>query len=430
MGRPKKQFTDEQKFRITQMAELNKTLAEIVEDLKDNYNIAVHPTTLSKFIESMGITRIDGRKWNADKGKNHNNGYIKDKTIESKEKSPSKYKMRKYYDCEDEITAEEAKQIGYGSDGNPLNFRVLLGKDGGEEEIEMLITSEQLSFKGGEGCKPKSKRWWMIERIKFDKGNRYHPLLPGQIKGDWRGVVDRFLYDDEDYLRVWGDSDIVHWQQEAWERYVDAVYDYTKKHPISGSDKHKYNKYILNSLNDEQFDKLMRLGPDVIYKYIPPHLYGSVVCYCIDKMMKDDRIIREQETILETTKRIMAHTRVLITEEDAHIISLENVKRCLTIHPNDYKLVVMMCVCNALDAELIKPEYRKTIVDVVTKIQFKNIDDPNSYNQCNADGEWLAANDDRLYRAVYGKFEDLNSICEELGIVFGNNTSDVNSFGL
>lgn len=424
MSRPKKQLTEEQKFRITQMVELNKTLVEIVEDLKTNFGLSIHPTTLSKFIESMGISRIDGRKWNAKYGKNHRNGYVADNTIESKEKSPSKYKMRKYYDCEEEITAEEAKKIGYGKDGMPLNFKVHLGKDGCEEEIEMLVTSEQLSFKGGEGCKSKSQRWWMMERIKFDVGNRYHPLLPGQKKGDWRGVVDRFLYDDEDYLRCWGNSDIIAWQQEAWERYVDAVYDYTRKNPMSGSDRHGYNKYILNSLDNEQFDKLMNLGPDVIYKYIPPHLYGSVVCYCIDKMINDGRCISNQDNILETTKKIMAHTRVLITDNDAHTITLEIVKKCLNMHPNDYKLVIMMCVCNALDADLINPQYKKTIIDVVSKLQFRNIKDPNSYNECGEDGEWLAANDNRLHRAVYGKFEDLNKVCEELGILFGNNTSD------
>lgn len=424
MARPKLQFSEQQNFRIAQMVEINMTLEEMVKDLKKNFNVSVSLPTLATHIKSLGLERVDNRKYNSHNDKNRVNGYVRAETVQSKEKSPSKYKLKKYYDCNEEASIEEVKALGYGKDGKPLNFRVIKGKDGNDEEIEMLVTPEQLSFKGGEKCKAKSLRWWMIERIKFDVGNRYHPLVPGQKKGDWRGVVDRLLYDDDDYCRVWGKVDIISLQQEAWERYVDAVYEYAKDNMLVGSDRHNHNRYVINAMTEDEFDELLRLGPDVIYKYIPPHLYGTIVCYCIDKMKKDCRYYDRDENILESVKKIMAHTRILITDYEASKISLEAIKKCLSYHPNDYDLVIKICVANALDSDLIKVEYRKSIVDMVSKLNFIHVSDPNNYNQCN-DIEWLAANDSSLHRAVYGKFEDLNTVCEKYGILFGNKTGDV-----
>ena len=192
MARPKKQFTEEQNFRIAQMVELNKTLEEIISDLKKNYGISVHPTTLSKHIESLGLNRLDGRKWNADKGKNHKSGEIKADKVESIKKVPSKYKLKKYFDGEGQATIHEAKGVGYDEKDIPLFYKLNLSKEGYVVDVEVRMEDDLLRFRGGEKCVAGSLRWWMIQRMKFDFGDKFHPLVPGQKAGDWRGVVDRF----------------------------------------------------------------------------------------------------------------------------------------------------------------------------------------------------------------------------------------------
>lgn len=422
MARPKKQFTEEQNFRIAQMVEINKTLEEIISDLKKSYGISVHPTTLSKHIESLGLERIDGRKWNADKGKNHKSGETKADKVESVKKVPSKYKLKKYFDGEGQATIHEAKGVGYDENDIPLFYKLNLSKEGYVVDVEVRMDDDLLRFKGGEKCIAGSLRWWMIQRMKFDYGDKFRPLVPGQKAGDWRGVVDRFKYNDDSFLRT-NDilpNEMIYLQQEAWERYVDAVASYvgtTKK--LSESDRHKNNRYIINAMNNDQLSELMWMGPDVIYYYIPQHLYGTVVNYCITRMENDGRLKRGDEKIAEGLKKIMANASMLVESYDANKITFEVVKKCLDLHPNDYDVVIKLCCGNALNANLIRPNYTKALVDMAGRLFFKSVEDPIFKNECVEDGYWLAANDDRFHRAIYGKIDDLNTVCEKYGLVFG-----------
>lgn len=423
MARPRLQLSEEQILRIAQLVEANKTLDEIAKDLQNNYNLRISNPTLSAHIKSLGLDRVDCRKWNADKGKNHRNGYTYVGSVESKKKAPSKYKLKKYFDGEGQISIHEAKGLGYDENDCPLFYKLNLSKEGTVMDVETRVDTGLLSFGGGANCVSGSKRWWIIQRMKFDFGDRFRPLIPGQRVGDWRGVVDRFRYDDNNYFRM-GDltpNEMMQLQQEAWERYVDAVANYvgtTKR--LSESDRHNHNRYIINTMNQDELDELMKLGPDVIYYYIPQYIYGAVVNYCLVKMESDDRINSDDIKLIEGIKKIMANASMNVEFYDTDKITLDVVKKCLSMHPNDYDVVVKMCIGNAIEANLIRPQYTKSLADMTTKLYFKAVKDPNAYNQCDESGDWLSAFDDKLHKAFYGQMEDLNNVCEKYGIIFGS----------
>lgn len=422
MARPKLQFTDEQNFLITQMVEINKTLDEIANELDSKFDLRISLPTLSTHIKSLGLSKVDCRKWNTRSGNNHKDGYVKDGKVESEKRVPSKYKLKKYFDGEGQISVHDAKGLGYDENDIPLFFTMNLSKEGTVMDVEMRMDTNLLSFKGGEKCAPGSKRWWMIQRMRFDYGDKLHPLVPGQHIGDWRGAVDRFKYDDNGYMRLneITPNEMIYLQQEAWERYVDAVANCvgtTKR--LSEGDRHKHNRYIINSMNQDELDELMLLGPDVIYYYVPQYLYGAVVNYCLIKMENDGRVNRDDAKIVEGIRKIMANAGMNIEFYDADKITLDVIKKCLGMHPNDYDLVIKICIGNALNANLIRPAYTKSLIDMASKLYFKAVKDPNGYNQCDTNGDWLSVFSDKLHKAFYGQAEDLNTVCKKYGIIFG-----------
>lgn len=412
MPRKKIEFTEEQNLRITHMVEINKSLQEITDDFEKNFNIKVSLPTIQKQIEILGLNREDGRKYSG----NHKKGYYTEESS-SNNKPLSKYKLKKL-DCYESFPKDKVKGLGYGKDGLPLNYKLIKDKTGEVEEIEMIISLDDVKYSGGKDCEKGSERWWNIERMRFDLGCVNRGLLEGQIKGDWRGVVKRFLYDADGNYRF-DKFDIVKEQQEAWERYVESVYDKViendKKKNLDRNDIHNNNKYIINGLSKKDMMIIMDDAPELIFRYIPSHLYGRVVHYCIDKMYDDNRLSSDQSIMAETLKNIMTHTKIKINNDELDKITLDVVKQCLSLNPNEYDTAIRYCCLYAIQFNLIDMKYIKVVLDIISKLRFKCVDSKYTLNGL----DWTSVVGDHkndLKDVVEMKEKKLNEICEKFGL--------------
>ena len=363
---PKKiQFTDDQNRVIKEMVENQYTLTEITDALLKS-GLKISPATLSTYIKKLGIDKIDCRRWNGDPRGDNN---IKD-FIQSKERIPSRYKMNKYSDDE-VLSIDDIKKIGIDEDGNPLFFKVGIGRNRKIETVECLVTEEMI--KGSE-CRSESRKWWTLERMRFDFGQRNRALIPGQKKGDWRGVERRFDFDGDGCYR-YDDVDIIKEHQDAWERYVDARFNYKKQRTYRTQfEIDSNNIFIFNQLNNSQIDDIIKSSPEFVFKYIPSYLYGAIVDWCLTKMEDDMRILGTTSKQLNIIRRTMNNTKVETDGYYASKITLDLIKRYLSNHPNDYKDVIQHCVMNAIDKQLLDRRYVHTLVDIVTNIKFKSVD--------------------------------------------------------
>lgn len=412
MARPKKQFTDAMNFTISQMVEINKTLNEIKLTLKKFYDFDVTEPTLSTHIKSLGYDKYDGRKKDSS-----NHHCQKSKIVESKEKSPSKYKLKKYYDGVKLLDKEEVKKIGLDKDGNPINFKIYYNKENEPVEVELLVNlndSNVHTYSGGNDCEEESLRWWTIERMKFDMGDKYHPLLPGMIKGDWRGIDYHFKYDSNDCFRL-DKSNVLHIHQEAWERYVDARYEYVYVKKLNDMDTDKYNVYLINMMNDAEILDMMNNAPDLIYKYMPTYLYSAVINYCIDEMDRQNRLCDRDDNRIQALKKIMGYckTKESIKDYYSEKINLTTIKQCLFINPNDYDLVVKMIILNASCKGLIDKNYNNILKDIIMTFSVKSVETDLTLHGC----DWLSVYDNKLHDAIFGREERRKKFCEKMGLV-------------
>ena len=386
---PKKiEITDQQNKVITDMVKDNHTLEEIAESLlKDGFKISL--PTLSNYIKKLGLDKVDCRKWSG----NHSKGYATKEVIKSKEKIPSKYKMNKYSD--EEISIEDVKRIGIDNDGKPIFFKVDIGRTGKVEGVECLVTEEMIKKSD---CILESKKWWILERMRFDFGQRYRSLIPGQKKGDWRGVVKRFELGEDGCFR-YDDVDIIKEQQDAWKRYVDARFNYKKQHTYHTQEEVDSNNiFILNQLDASQLNEVIELSPVFVFKYIPSYLYGAVVDWCLTKMEDDMRIENMTSKQINALRQTIKNTKVESDGYFATKITLDIIKRYLLNHPNEYGTVIQQCAINAISKGLIDKRYVSMLVSIVSNIRFKWIDET-----MDSDGDdsvdWFAA-DGILNRVV------------------------------
>ena len=368
MARRKIEFTEEQNELLKALSSSGKKLEDIVKLFNEEYGTEYAYSTIFKQIKSLNLKREDNRKYNGD----WKDGIVRTEVVKSASNPLSKYKIKKY-DQNSFADKEEAKRVGYGKDGNPLNFSVVRGRDG-DIDVRLNINETHLSFQGGDVCKKGSIRWWVTERARFDYGDKYHPLLPGQNKGDWRGVVNRLLYDGDGYLRL-NDIDIITEQQEAWERYVDAYYEYAveyaKELPNKLVDNDSHNIFLINQMDGTTFNEMLKEAPDVVYKYIPNYIYGAVICWCLDKMMDDNRISTDDYNIVKTLRNIVRFISMDGDLNDCDRISLASIQRCLDYHPNDYDLIIRNVCMSSISRGLISYKYKDALFDICSKLTFK-----------------------------------------------------------
>ena len=115
--------------------------------------------------------------------------YVVEEEIKSDKKTPSKYILKKHIDGVEIISDSEAKKIGYDEDGYPLFFTVCRDTDGMDVDVSCKVTIDDIKYSGGVDCQQGSLRWWIIERMRFDYGNKHSPLIKGQLNDDWQGIV-------------------------------------------------------------------------------------------------------------------------------------------------------------------------------------------------------------------------------------------------
>lgn len=373
MPRKKLQFTEECDQLIKIAVSQNLSLETIVEKLFNELNFKTSIPTISNHIKELGLDKVDNRKSNL----NSNEG-VGDQIGMTKPTSPTKsvmsrYKIKKYDESDRVIDKEYLYGLGLDTNGKPEYYELDYGADGVCEEVILKITFDDVRYGGGKDCVKYSNRWWIIERMRFDFGCKYRGLLSGQKKGDWRGVVNRFLYTDDDFLRIDTSYDIVADQQDAWKRFVDAVLSQMDE-PDEYASRHINNKFIINTFNEAQFEELYDKAPNLLYKYIPTYLYPKVVIYCLDKMKEDGRLIDRDENKLNMLKNIISRCKTTNNLYECEAITLDRVKRCLQRQVNDYHNVILSCCTNAVSLGLIDSKYCDALVDVVSKIKIKPVE--------------------------------------------------------
>lgn len=417
MPRKKIEFSDEVNGKIVELVKINKSVREIQEELLRVFGFKVGKDSLRLHIDALNIEKVDGRKFNG----NHSRGYAATE-VASKKKPVSKYKLKKLNE-EDVCTREDAKLIGYDEEGYPLNYKLIKDKTGEVVEVELTITLNNIIYNGGKGCQRCSKRWWTIERMRFDFGAKDRPILKGMISKDWRGVVNRFNYDENDCYRSYK-IDIVKEQQNAWERYVDAVYNTLEggnvTYNLSSYDKDNTNKFIISGFNEIKMNELIKYAPDFIYRYIPTYLYSNVITYCIEKMYNDDRVDSANGgdyDVLNKIKNITSHIKNTPTKNELNKIDLDLIKKCLLNNPNDYDVVIKQCCMQAMAKELISKNYIETLTYLMSCMNIKSVDDKYTLNEVDCFavmGEH--AND---FMTMFEKRErEMNEFCEKYGLIY------------
>jgi hypothetical protein len=281
-------------------------------------------------------------------------------------------------------------------------------------DVELTITTDNIKYDGGEEIQRLSERWWNIERMRFDMGNKYHPILKGQHKGDWRGVVNRFNYTGDGHFR-YREIDIIKEQQDAWERFVDAVYDNVhstiSKHDIDNS-----NKYIISGFSREDMLEMAVEAPEMIYRYIPTYLYTNIVRYCVDKMYEDRRVTMDDNyNILNAIKNIMNHIRPSKCKNELNKIDFEIIKICLYENPNDFDLIIQYCCLYALNYGMVDKKYEDSLRSMLYRIHIRSVDDKYTLKGY----DWLSvigphANDFKDY--FERRDTNIKKFCEKYGL--------------
>ena len=341
------------------------------------------------------------------------NGYIVSEEIKTNNRIPSAYKLKKYFDGENILPKEEAKKIGYNENGIPLFFTVSRNDEGVDVDVNCNLNIGDISYGGGINCRRESLRWWIIERMRFDYGNPYRPLIEGQHKGDWRGVVNRFRYNNDGYIRL-EPIDIIKEHQEAWERYIDARYNYLSKPILTKEQIDENNILQINSMSEDDIMLMCREAPDVIYKYIPSFYYGKIVCDCITKLKSTGRLYNSDEKKISALINIITKAAIIPNEKVAETISIKTVNECLKLYPNDYRIIILTIVINAIKSNLIDKQYQKTLFDIVRSISIKNVGE----NKVDNDQlKWFDVNDTTLHDAIYGREKTMHKFCSKFGLI-------------
>lgn len=414
MSRKKIEFSEDVIARVVELVKLNNNYKEIQQELLRVFGIKVSENTIKAKIKSLNIEKVDGRKFNG----NHSRGYAAT-VVSTKKKPTSKYKLKKLNEA-DIYPREDAKLIGYDEEGYPLNYRLVFDKTGEVVDVELNIGLGNIIYNGGEGCQRFSKRWWTIERMRFDFGAKDRPILEGMISKDWRGVVNRFHYDENNCYRS-SKINIVVEQHIAWERYVDAVYNFiegdTKTYNLSAYDIENNNKFIIKNFNPTQIQELIQYAPDFIYRYIPTYLYGSTVLYCIEKMYNDGRVDVDDYEVLNKVKNIVSHIKNTHEKNELDMINLDLIKSCLYKNPNDYDMVIKECCMQAMAKGLISKNYIETLTYLISCVNIKSVDDKYTLNEVDCFavmGEH--AND--LMNTFERREREMNEFCEKYGLIF------------
>ena len=414
MARPKFQFTDEMKFVISQMVEINKSLQEIVDEFQKRFGVKVSIPTISQQITELGYDKVDCRKFNS-RGKEYTS---KD---QSKQRPLSKYKLNQIDGEESVFDFDIISKLGYGKDGKPLNFSLI--KDKGNEivDVELLISVEDVNAAISEKCKKYSLRWWNKERMRIDFGCKHRGLLEGMNKGDFRGVVNRFRYDNNNCYRF-DKFDIIKEQQECWERFITAVINNLGKECVNKSNEgvNDYNIFILDNLNNDELSEVMTKAPSLIWKYTPSFLYAPVIKYCLEKADEDGRLtyldLDENIYMCENKKdallKMSQHISPKFDSNYSHKIDLEVVKKTLSIHPNELEMLLKTFVYTACMNEWVDRRYVPTMLGIVDSIRIETT--PNVV----LDGlDWFSVWDDSFSNALNKIENDFNYIIEKYHLI-------------
>ena len=340
-------------------------------------------------------------------------GYVVKEEINSNHKIPSPYLLKTHIDGGEIISDLEAKKIGYDEDGNPLFFTVSRDADGIDVDVSCKVTFDDVKYGGGVDCQRGSLRWWLIERMRFDFGNKHRPLIKGQHNGDWRGVVKRFHYDGDGHLRL-KDVDIIALQQEAWERYIDARREYLSSYHPTSEEIDSNNIYRISMMSEQTLIDMCHQAPDILYKYIPSYLYSKVVCNCLDRAGKENRLNINDSKKISTLKNIIKYIRTNPDEDTADNISMRIISRCQEINPDDYIVIIRLIVLKAIAKGLINREYQNTLFNIIRSISIKSVGrlDPAFESM-----EWLSVYCTALHEAFCGREERMKKFCSRNGLV-------------
>lgn len=342
-------------------------------------------------------------------------GYLVKEVIKADGKIPSAYIIKKHFDGDNILSDEQAKKIGYDKNGRPLFFTVYRDAEGNDVDVECNVDLENIKYSGGNDCRRESLRWWIIERMRFDYGNKDRPLIEGQDMGDWRGVVRRFRYDNNGYIRLENVKDIIKLQQEAWERYIDARRRYLSTPHMTNEDIRAYNVFHISMMSEDDLIMMCREAPDILYEYIPSYLYGKIICDCIKRARYENRLDKKDTKRIKVLKNIITHIRGKADEVSADNISIDIVNKCLDLNPNDYKTIIIKLVLQTIVKGLVDKKFQTTLLNVAKSISIKSVN-TGAKNKAFDMFRWLSVYDNSIHDAIYHRENQMKAFCAKYGL--------------
>ena len=190
-------------------------------------------------------------------------------------KAPSKYKLNKYFDNDKELSLADACRIGT-ENGKPKFYRVIK-KDGNSIAVECLVNIENIGSING--VTKFSEKWWTIERMRYDFGDKFHPVATefGMVADDWKGIEYKFI----NGLHNIADTDIVSYHERGWIQWVNSYYRSAAEKKYKKIDKYTHNVKSLEKLDTAELARVASVYPELILECMPPAYCKSVCEYAI-----------------------------------------------------------------------------------------------------------------------------------------------------
>ena len=252
-------------------------------------------------------------------------------STKSEPRQLSLYKLNKEYSNDDILELVDAMKIGRLEDGTPKNYTLL--KDDNGETYDIQIN---YSPKSVQGVTKFSRRWWEIERVKYDKGDICRPVYAdfGMLSSDWRGVEYKFL----NGLHNIASTDIVTYHERGWIQFCQATYYYkymNQQSVVSSNTKYHHNVSALMNLEDSELNEIAVVCPELILDYMPPAFYKSVFLSALTLIENKRALNRDQRESIAMIRDIISKVRTFITtppactsiHESTAILAAENLDK-------------------------------------------------------------------------------------------------------
>ena len=219
-------------------------------------------------------------------------------------KAPSKYKLNKYFDNDKELSLTDACRIG-AENGKPKFYRVIK-KNETDIAVECLVDIENIGSING--VTKFSEKWWTIERMRYDFGDKFHPVATefGMISSDWKGIEYKFI----NGLHNIANTDIVSYHERGWIQWVNSYYRSSaekKYKKIDRNNRYTHNVKSLEKLDIADLARVANIYPELILECMPP-AYAKATCEYAISFIEDKCYLSNDD------KKYLSALKVLVSK--------------------------------------------------------------------------------------------------------------------